>query len=79
MSKRINIMGEWIIVEDSAPQRVERPIRNKWYQFLHNTLAHPMLALCRPLGVKLHEWTAKRMYSDDPDDWYPADEKDVNG
>lgn len=64
---------------DRSFKRIERPIRHKGWQFLHNFIAHPLLAIYRPWGAKLHEYTAVRMYSDDPNDWYPADYEDAQG
>lgn len=42
--------------------RIKRPIYSQFWRFVHNTVAHPMLAIYRPWGQKLHEWTAEKMY-----------------
>lgn len=59
--------------------RIERTIHHKGWQFLHNVLAHPMLAIYRPWGLRLHEWTAKGMYGDDSDEYMTADPTDIGG
>lgn len=56
--------------------RIERPIRSKFWQALHNCIAHPMLTIYRPLGVKLHQYTADKMYEGEE---YPAREDEVQG
>ena len=48
------IYGEW--------RRVQRRIYSPFWRFLHNALANPMLAIYRPWGERLHEWTEKKMY-----------------
>jgi hypothetical protein len=47
--------GQW--------QRVERTIRSPFWRAMHNLIAHPMLSIYRPLGERLHDWTATRMYA----------------
>jgi len=44
--------------------RDERTIHSPFWRAIHNLVAHPMLTIYRPLGVKLHDWTAEHMYKD---------------
>lgn len=46
--------GQW--------RRIERRIYSPFWRAMHNLIAHPMLAVYRPWGEWLHEWTADRMY-----------------
>ena len=43
-------------------KRIERKIYSGRWRAVHNLIAHPLLAIYRPLGEKLHEYTAERMY-----------------
>ena len=43
-------------------KRVQRRIYSPFWRFIHNLIAHPLLAICRPIGERLHEFTAKKMY-----------------
>ena len=43
-------------------KRIERRIYSPFWRAMHNLIAHPMLAIYRPWGDRLHEWTAKHMY-----------------
>ena len=43
-------------------KRVERRIYSPFWRAMHNLIAHPMLAIYRPLGEYLHEFTARKMY-----------------
>lgn len=43
-------------------KRIKRPVYSKFWRVMHNFVAHPMLAVYRPLGQKLHDWTAEKMY-----------------
>jgi hypothetical protein len=47
--------GEW--------KRIERVIHSPFWRAMHNLIAHPMLAIYRPLGERLHDYTATRMYA----------------
>ena len=47
-------VGKW--------KRVERRIYSPFWRAMHNIIAHPMLAIYRPLGEALHEFTARKMY-----------------
>jgi hypothetical protein len=51
-----NQEGEWV--------RIERKIHSPFWRAIHNLVAHPLLTLYRPLGEKLHDYTAERMYED---------------
>lgn len=51
--------GEW--------QSIERRIYSRWWRAAHNLLAHPLLTIHRPLGEKLHDYTAQKMYEPRPD------------
>ena len=50
--------GEW--------KRIVRPVYSGFWRNVHNLVAHPMLAIYRPLGQKLHDYTAERMYEERP-------------
>ena len=50
--------GEW--------QRIKRPIYSKFWRGVHNLIAHPLLAIHRPTGERLHDYTAERMYEPRP-------------
>lgn len=63
-----NIVDE-ALKNESEWKRVKRRIYSPFWRFLHNTVAHPMLAICRPIGEKLHQYTADKMYK-------PKDGKD---
>jgi hypothetical protein len=52
--------GEW--------KRIERKIYSPFWRAAHNLIAHPLLAIYRPWGDKLHEYTADKMY--EPNDKY---------
>ena len=43
-------------------KRVQRRIYSPFWRGMHNLIAHPMLAIYRPLGEALHEFTARKMY-----------------
>ena len=43
-------------------KRVERRIYSPFWRAMHNIIAHPMLAVYRPWGEALHEFTARKMY-----------------
>jgi len=43
-------------------KRIERRIYSPFWRAIHNLFAHPMLAIYRPWGERLHEWTAEKMY-----------------
>ncbi len=45
-------------------KRIKRPIYSKWWRFVHNLIAHPLMAVYRPVGEPFHDWTAKQMYKD---------------
>ena len=51
----VDEQGQW--------KRIERTIHSPFWRAMHNLIAHPMLAIYRPLGERLHEWTATRMYA----------------
>jgi hypothetical protein len=60
--KKMNIMG-WVYDQEERKYiRVKRVIHSKFWLAVHNLVAHPMLAIYRPLGEWLHEYTAKKMY-----------------
>lgn len=50
--------------KDNEWRRIERPVFSRFWRAIHNLVAHPLLALYRPLGLILHEYTANRMYKD---------------
>jgi hypothetical protein len=63
---------EWLVKpqpseEKSKPKgkwrRVERRIYSRFWRAIHNLIAHPMLAIYRPWGEKLHKWTEDKMYT----------------
>tara|TARA_R110002110_G_scaffold121824_5_gene297768 strand:+ start:804 stop:1085 length:282 start_codon:yes stop_codon:yes gene_type:complete len=43
--------------------RVRRVIHSRFWNIVHNLIAHPMIAIYRPWGEKLHNWTAEKMYA----------------
>lgn len=51
---RRDYRGEW--------RRIKRPVYSRFWRAIHNLVAHPMLAIHRPTGQKLHDWTAEKMY-----------------
>jgi len=51
--------GEW--------RRIKRKIYSPFWRGVHNLLAHPLLTIYRPLGEKLHDYTARKMYEPRPD------------
>jgi len=48
--------------EEKKWRRIKRPVFSKFWRVVHNVVAHPMLAVYRPWGQRLHEWTAEKMY-----------------
>ena len=50
--------GEW--------RRIERPIYSKFWRGIHNLIAHPLLTIHRPTGQRLHDYTARKMYTPQP-------------
>jgi hypothetical protein len=50
--------GEW--------RRIRRPIYSPFWRGIHNLVAHPLLAIHRPTGEKLHDYTARKMYEPKP-------------
>lgn len=44
--------------------RIERKIYSPFWRFVHNFFAHPLMAIYRPLGERMHEWTAEKMYKE---------------
>jgi len=46
--------------------RIRRPIYSKRWRTVHNLIAHPLMAVYRPLGERLHDFTAKKMYEKKP-------------
>lgn len=61
-----NIMGWVYDVKKKRYIRVRRVIYSKFWNAIHNLIAHPMLAIYRPWGEWLHEWTATKMYEGGP-------------
>lgn len=51
---KIDQEGEW--------RRIKRKIYSPFWRGIHNLVAHPMLTIYRPLGERLHEYTARKMY-----------------
>lgn len=51
---RERTFGEW--------KRIKRPVYSRFWRLVHNLIAHPMLAICRPIGEWLHGWTEEKMY-----------------
>jgi hypothetical protein len=47
-------------------KRIERKIYSPFWRAIHNVVAHPLLFLYRPLGDRLHEYTATKMYEPKP-------------
>lgn len=43
-------------------RRIERPVYSRIWRVIHNLIAHPLLAIYRPIGQKLHDYTAEKMY-----------------
>lgn len=43
-------------------RRIKRPVYSRFWRVVHNIVAHPMLAIYRPAGQVLHDWTASKMY-----------------
>lgn len=50
--------------EESLWRKTERPVYSRFWRAVHNVVAHPLLALYRPLGLRIHEYTANKMYKD---------------
>ena len=50
-------------VTETKYHRIVRPVYSKFWRAIHNLIAHPMLAIYRPWGQKLHDWTAEKMYT----------------
>jgi hypothetical protein len=36
-------------------------IERRWWWIVHNVVAHPLLILWPRIGVRLHDWTGKKM------------------
>ncbi len=45
-------------------RKKERPVYSRFWRAVHNLVAHPLLVLYRPLGLKVHEYTSTKMYKD---------------
>jgi hypothetical protein len=56
--------------------RVRRIIHSPFWNFIHNLIAHPLIAIYRPWGERLHNWTAEKMYAG-PQDTTPDDSLEI--
>jgi predicted DCC family thiol-disulfide oxidoreductase YuxK len=61
-------MGDHIEIDAQGRvyRRVARKIHSQRWRLVHNLIAHPLLAIYRPWGERLHEWTAEKMYEPRP-------------
>lgn len=72
-----NIMGWVYDVEEAKYIRVRRVIYSRFWNVIHNVIAHPMLSIYRPLGEILHEWTAEKMYKGGPQSLEESSEQEI--
>lgn len=59
----VSFMGVVFDKKEKRYVRVKRIIHSPFWNRVHNLVAHPMLAIYRPWGERLHDWTAEKMYA----------------
>ncbi len=72
--EKLHGMGMVFDVKETRYIRVRRIIHSPFWNKIHNLFAHPMIAIYRPWGERLHNWTAEKMYAG-PQDTREADVK----
>jgi hypothetical protein len=60
--KTEHFMGMVFDRRDRRYIRVRRVIHSRLWNTIHNLIAHPLIAIYRPWGERLHNWTATKMY-----------------
>ena len=52
---------EWVKVQViEMPEPIGVKSRRKIWRVIHNCVAHPLMEIWPSMGLKLHDWTAKR-------------------